>query len=598
MTIVNDETILNDTNGGCTSDWTVNGFDTPQDNNNSSATEIYREGTGCCEWVLKENITDGYAYDGISSTDFTDKVFVHWFFITSDADLDKVTELWTQVSSSSGFTTNYARWDAKAQISGLDYYGWFPVVAYMSNPDESAGTPVYTAILSFGWTATTGAAGTKLSGFDQSLLISYIGGHSQTVTLQNLFDHNETNDHGVMVIFGDFLKSHVNIRLGGGTTSNTVFNETNKTLFFDNVQPEHNLGFIFVDNTTGTTTFDLDGWAISWNEQTGTSPEVFTDAQHVDIFRLNACTFQRGGAVTLRDWISDANTFVTNCTFDNCDRIDPKDILFEDNTINNSRETGATGAILLDATGTSRWARLTFNRGSSGHAVEITATGTYTFDGHKFNNYGAAETTTAAVYNNSGGAVTINIINGGDTPTVRNGASASTTVNNTVTVKVTVVDESGTAIQSARVLLEADSGGDLPAEDSVTITRSGTTASVTHTAHGLANNDKVVIRGANEDEYNGIKTISNVTTNAYDYTVSGTPATPATGTITSTAVILDGLTDVSGIIQDTGFSYTSDQPVTGKSRKSSATPFFKTAGIIGTVTTGGFTTTIQMVSDE
>ena len=37
---------------------------------------------------------------------------------------------------------------------------------------------------------------------------------------------------------------------------------------------------------------------------------------------------------------------------------------------------------------------------------------------------GADGTTDAAIYNNSGGAITLNISGGGDTPTVRNGASA------------------------------------------------------------------------------------------------------------------------------------------------------------------------------
>lgn len=319
MTIVNDENILNDTNGGCTADWTVNGFDTPQDNNSSSATQINREGSGCCEWVLKENITDGYAYGNVASTDFTGKVFVWWFFVASDADIDKLTELDIRLSSSTGFTTNYGEWDVVQQIKDLDYYGWFPCVVYTTNADHTTGTPSYTAIVRYGWVSTTGGTGTKLTGFDQALLITYIGGHSQTVTLQNLFDHNVTNDHGVMVKFGDFLKSHVNIRLGGGTTANTVFNEVNKGLFFDNVQPEHNLGFIFVDNTTGTTTFDLDGWSISWNEQTGTTPQIFTDAQHADIFRINSCTFARGGLFTCPPWISDANTFVTNTVINNCD---------------------------------------------------------------------------------------------------------------------------------------------------------------------------------------------------------------------------------------------------------------------------------------
>ena len=65
------------------------------------------------------------------------------------------------------------------------------------------------------------------------------------------------------------------------------------------------------------------------------------------------------------------------------------------------------------------------------------------------------------------------------------------------------------------------------------ITRTGQTATATATAHGYANGQSVLMAGANQTEYNGTFVISNVTANAFDYTVTGTPATPATGTITA-----------------------------------------------------------------
>ncbi len=72
------------------------------------------------------------------------------------------------------------------------------------------------------------------------------------------------------------------------------------------------------------------------------------------------------------------------------------------------------------------------------------------------------------------------------------------------------------------------------------ITRIGTTATVTSTAHGYANGDFVRVAGAAQAEYNGVFAAFNVTVNAFDYTVSGTPTTPATGTITTTTVPAHG----------------------------------------------------------
>ena len=168
-----------------------------------------------------------------------------------------------------------------------------------------------------------------------------------------------------------------------------------------------------------------------------------------------------------------------------------------------------------------------------------------------------------------------------------------------VTVSVTAKDAGDSSlIENARLLLEADTGGPLPALEAVTITRASSTASVAHTAHGMAEGDVVIIRGAAQDEYNGMYEISNVTTNAYDYTVSGTPATPATGSPTATARILTGLTNASGYIATTEFPYTASQPVTGTIRKAGTTPMYKPSPVSGTITSSGLAITTFMIGDE
>lgn len=79
----------------------------------------------------------------------------------------------------------------------------------------------------------------------------------------------------------------------------------------------------------------------------------------------------------------------------------------------------------------------TFTSGGTGHAIQITAPGTYTFPGNTFTGYGANDSTDAAIYNNSGGAVTLNVTNGGNTPTVRNGTAATTTVSSAISLTLT-----------------------------------------------------------------------------------------------------------------------------------------------------------------
>jgi hypothetical protein len=198
------------------------------------------------------------------------------------------------------------------------------------------------------------------------------------------------------------------------------------------------------------------------------------------------------------------------------------------------------------------------------------------------------------------GSVTISVVGGTGNFSYKTDGATVTIVLDPVTTLITTRDQKTNAvIASARVLVEAgDGAGDLPFQESVTITRSGTTASVAHTAHGLVSGDKVAIRGAVQTEYNGVFSISNVTANAYDYTVSGSPATPATGTITATGVVLEGLTNASGVISATRV-FSVDQSVRGSARKSTTAPYYKSNDFTDVVdNVVGLSKTVALVRDD
>lgn len=59
------------------------------------------------------------------------------------------------------------------------------------------------------------------------------------------------------------------------------------------------------------------------------------------------------------------------------------------------------------------------------------------------------------------------------------------------------------------------------------ITKSGTTATVTSAGHGLTNGTLVWVQGASDMLYNGRFTVANATTNTFDYSMTGTPAANA-----------------------------------------------------------------------
>lgn len=62
--------------------------------------------------------------------------------------------------------------------------------------------------------------------------------------------------------------------------------------------------------------------------------------------------------------------------------------------------------------------------------------------------------------------------------------------------------------------------------------------------------------------------------------------------------ILSGTTNASGIIQDTAFLYTSDQPVSGKVRRATTGTLYKTLDITGTITESGLQINGFMIRDE
>lgn len=74
---------------------------------------------------------------------------------------------------------------------------------------------------------------------------------------------------------------------------------------------------------------------------------------------------------------------------------------------------------------------------NSGHAIRIDTTGTYSFNGNTFTGFGSAASLSSDLYNNSGGLVTINLGGGGDVPTVRNGAGATTDIVSPVVLTLT-----------------------------------------------------------------------------------------------------------------------------------------------------------------
>ena len=249
------------------------------------------------------------------------------------------------------------------------------------------------------------------------------------------------------------------LRIGDNATGTSYFEDSGFSVTFeDRYVADDKYALYFDGNGTGTVVVRLSNGTIA-----SARPAVLLDFSSAGIndLLLDGVTFINTiNPLTLP---SDTNGTtlvhqVRNCVFSNVGQITPATVVFEDNTIQNSADS-ANGALLLNSTSNdANYARISFVSGGTGHAIVIESIGTYDLDNFTYSGYGADNTTDAVIYNNSGGAVTINV-NGGDTPTVRNGTGASTTVNASVGVTITVQEQDGTKIQNAKVFLELVSDG-------------------------------------------------------------------------------------------------------------------------------------------
>jgi hypothetical protein len=197
-----------------------------------------------------------------------------------------------------------------------------------------------------------------------------------------------------------------------------------------------------------------------------------------------------------------------DCNFINCEFIQLFGAVDMNWTIDGGSTTGhstATGVHYITNDFPDRISNHAFdNTGGTGHAIYVATAGTYDFVGNTFTGYGGTPGSNltpnsgsqdAAIYNNSGGLVTLNITGGGNLPSIRNGAGATTVCNLTVPITITVQDTAGNPIQGAKVFLETTPGGtDIIAYDitdasgQVTTTYGGATpqAVVGYVAKGTA----------------------------------------------------------------------------------------------------------------
>ena len=425
-------------------------------------------GTGTVGVVNRKVTSSGarqgiqYDHSGTASFDMTGTTNPLWFFkgyITDFGDLNATYGCEARIGSAAGAYYDYNIAGTGANRSVYTTYpsqGGYLITAI--NPTIAAwregttGSPVTTAIDYFAFAAHF-IAGTAKS---ENLALDAIDvGAGLTITLGtgadpdgNFIDFLEVdqdtiaNRWGVVNGVDPVINARGKLTIGDSGGTETDFTDASTTVLFDDgYHGPGDIGVV-VNMQNASSVINISNTLIGVGS-------ITTSDTRPD-FTVSGTT----GTLNL----APVMTNFRNVTFTSVAAVDGADIQADDITVGGSeiqnsiiRTTSAsTVATINDAAfgTTSGIHDVEFIEEGAGHAIELTTATTYTFTNITFTDYGGTPGTNispstgannAAIYNSSGGAITINV-SGGNSPSVRNAASSTTTVVNTVTLTLTGIE--------------------------------------------------------------------------------------------------------------------------------------------------------------
>jgi len=417
-----------------------------------------------------------------------------------------------------------------------------------------------------------------------------VTGSSTLGLVEELLADEETNRHGVVTALnssGTAAQILGKLTLGDnvGTVATTITDEDSKLFVAEPLYYETTLkaslpltamGIDVVGNATGATSITM-GQAVGTDAGrngitiVGNSTYNFGidwDDGNVNTNNWYGCSFE--GLTGTLSWGTTTTHKIYSSSFTACAQFDPVGGVLQRN--NSFVNTAAT-------TGALKWnnsidiSDCTFI--ANADAIEMVSTTNQDYDALSFSG-----NTYDTHLNNGGTSINISKSNGSNPTSQRStGGGTITYVGAATTITLKATETDGTAVSGARAFLRTGAAGSLPYNASVTISNSGTTATVTHTSHGLVSGDKIVNYGCTHNENLGVHTITVTGTNTYTYTT-----TSLTDTDSGTAYFcyISGTTDVNGEISLSRV-FPADQTATGTIRKSTTAPYFKPAPINGTV---------------
>lgn len=431
----------------------------------SDVADFFQEGTQCVGFTVRGNGNNDITLT--VTEDLSGVTHLRcWYLTTVVTEMDIEANGGVQFFVSDGSNTGY--W----YVSGRDTYpgGWYPLVVNLANAVDAGVKPTnMNAITSMGlrFVHAGNAKNAQNTWVDHVYacngLIAYgdIGG--SPFDLDDILgeDENVNNGWGMIRKIGGVFFLNGSIQFGDSVGTNACdFQDTNQTVVFEDRPVSSSLyNWTIIDNGTGLTEFicgeksgvtGISGVTIRLASTTqGAVYELIATDSDLTDFALYGCTFNGASKISLP--LDSANIEVLNCNFQLCGEIIPQTCV-----VTNCFIISATDRGLRLNTTSHNVTDCTFI--VCGHCLHIPLSENITIDGFLF--IGSDGATLWDVDHSVTGHLTINAIDSNISNafidhTSLTGAppwhTGSSSVNNSVNVNVTVLDESAAAIENAAV---------------------------------------------------------------------------------------------------------------------------------------------------
>lgn len=323
------------------------------------------------------------------------------------------------------------------------YGGWInSAINTTVTPDGTAGTPTATEqYIGSAVFIVTGPSKGETHNCDAirygrgSAIFEFGDGTSGYATIPGFAAQNDNSSNRwglIQATSGGYLWKG---RMQLGTATNAVdFRDTNRIIFIQ-WTPKVTANFNLIEIINASSNVEMTNFQFIVLDTTTASKGRLLMSNNANV-ALDNCTFNDMDTFVFSK--STNTVTIDDTTFRRCGIITQGGASFTSCLI-----TGHGGTHAMLSNNPSAVSNCNFVSGGSGHAVRCDTIGTYNWAGNTDSGYtgtrgsnlvSSTGSTDAMFYNNSGGLITLNVTSGGQQPSVRNGAGATTQVNANISI--------------------------------------------------------------------------------------------------------------------------------------------------------------------